>query len=117
MSGFESYADFLRDPFNGSGFLLTDEPGYRVWIRDRGDGVMEQCVITHVDPLLDSNAEARANNIGKRWGDGQVVGSVPLDVYFKSGLSEANTQRDKKWIANWWNNSDHQKFRRFEGTV
>ena len=114
---FESYRDFLADPFGGNGYLLTDEPDMRVWIRDRGDGVIEQCVVSNSDPILEDAARARSDNLNKRWGDGQVIGHVPLDLYFSSGLSEANAERDKKWIAKFWNDIDYSRLRTFEGRI
>jgi hypothetical protein len=114
---FDIASDFLADPFGGKGKLITATDDMRTWLHFREDGVIEQCVVTNTDPLLEETAQRRSENAGKRWGDGQAIGSVPLDLYFKSGLSEANTQRDTKWIKRWWNDADNKKLRTFEGNV
>lgn len=68
-----------------------------------------------MDELMKQNEMDRQANAGKRWGDGQVVGRVPLNLYYNSGLAEANRQRDKKFQQKFWTNSDNRKFRTFEG--
>lgn len=115
--GIQSYLDFLADPFGGDGRLITDEPDLRVWHRYNADGSIDQCEVVNSDPILEDNARKRSDNLNKRWGDGQAIGSVPLSVYFASGLAEANREGDTKWIKRWWNDSSHSKFRSFEGKV
>jgi hypothetical protein len=68
-----------------------------------------------MDELMRQNEIDRRANAGKRWGDGQVVGRVPMNLYYSSGLAEANRQRDKGFVKRFWENSDHKKFRTFEG--
>jgi hypothetical protein len=114
---FDIATDFLADPFGGRGKLITATADMRTWLHFREDGVIEQCVVTNTDPHLEETARLRSENAGKRWGDGRSIGSVPLDLYFKSGLSEANTQRDKAFIRRFWNDADHKKLRTFEGRI
>lgn len=61
--------------------------------------------------LVRENAIARAESDGKRMGDIVRQAQVPLNVYYDSGLAEANAQGDRKFISKWLNNPDHEKFR------
>jgi hypothetical protein len=68
------------------------------------------------DDLMDLNAERRAENAGKRWGDGAVAASIPLNVYFDK-FAEARQNNDSKYIKKLLNDSDFSKFRTKEGKL
>jgi hypothetical protein len=68
------------------------------------------------DDLMDLNAERRAENAGKRWGDGAVAASIPLNVYFDK-FAEARQNNDSKYIKKLLNDSDFSKFRTKEGQL
>ena len=72
--------------------------------------------ISHVDALIRDNKQAQAETAGKRWGGGQSVASIPLDLYYRE-LDPAVQQDDKKYLSRWLNNSEHRDFRRKEGSV
>ncbi len=70
-----------------------------------------------VDGLIDQNAEVR-NIAEKQWrGDYHRVASIPLNVLWDSGLVEAQSQNDDKWISNWLNDGDNRAWRTKEGQV
>lgn len=75
------------------------------------------CTQTPVDGLFDRNRELYANSLSKRWGDGQVAASIPLDVYYASGYAEADKNGDDKWKKRFLNDPDNRKFRTFKGRV
>jgi hypothetical protein len=68
------------------------------------------------DDLMDLNAERRAENAGKKWGDGAVAASVPLNFYFQH-MAEARQNGDSKYIKKLLNDSDFSKFRTKEGKL
>ena len=106
------------DPANpGPWVMVEDNEFFRRWEADLGDYVLARTEHKNTEQLLKDNHEALAANEGKRWGDGQVIGSVPMNVYFQSGLAEANKQRDIGFIRRWWDDPDHAKFRKFKGTI
>lgn len=69
-----------------------------------------------VDKILDANKADQADLAGKKWGDGQRVASIPLNVYFEQ-LNEASRQGDDKYLSRWLNDSDNAAFRVKEGRV
>ena len=100
------------------------DDGVETWHRyeTTPDGVTKLHVREEWDPawqqaLLDRAAAERAANAGKRWGDGQVIGRLPLTLYFNSGMAKARVQGDTTWIKRFWNDSEHSKLRTFEGKV
>lgn len=107
---------FGPDPFGGKGFLMSEEWDKRVWACFDEDGILQTCTETYVEPVLEANAALRAENQGKRWGNGQIVASIPTDILYRE-LMPAQIQGDRKYVKKWLNDSDHAAFRTFEGTV
>ncbi|MFN3169291.1 MAG: hypothetical protein ACE37E_01205 [Hyphomicrobiales bacterium] len=107
------------DPLNsGAWVLVEDTPDFTRYELDLGDGkIIRRTEHKRTDALLAANSMDLSANQGKRWGDGQVFGRVPLNIYYSSGLAEANKQGDSKFVSRWWNDSDNAKFRTFEGKV
>jgi hypothetical protein len=107
------------DPANpGPWKLLSENEDYRYWVTliEDGSAVMKTEHKGTVQ-LLEDNQRALNDSDGQQWGDGQVFGSVPTDVYFKSGLAEANKQRDKGFQRRFWNDFDNRKYRKFKGMI
>ena len=69
------------------------------------------------EKMIEDNQRRFNESEGKRWGDGQEAGRMPLDLYFKLGLDKANKQRDLKYQRKIWNDPDYRKFRTFKGTI
>jgi len=62
--------------------------------------------------------EAIRNEAGRAWkGDWHRVASIPLNVLHDSGLVEAQTQGDDKFVKRWMNDSDNRAWRTKDGTV
>ena len=98
--------------------LVEDNEFFTRYEADLGDGkTIRRTEQKHTDVMLDQIHEAAMNWQNRRWGDGAVVGRVPLNLYYSSGLAEASRQRDKKFVAKFWNDLDHRKLRIKGGTV
>lgn len=69
-----------------------------------------------VDNLIKENKMHQNALYGQKWGEGQRVASIPLNVYFEK-LAEASIQKDDKYISKWLNDSDNSAFRVKEGRV
>lgn len=113
-------AGFGPDPFGGKGFLVIDRPDKRVWacVEEVAPGKQrwDYCTQTLVDPLLEANKIAYDESDGKTWGDGKVVASIPLDMYFRE-LVPAKKNGDTAFIKRWLNDPDHRAFRTFKGQI
>ncbi|CAN7494528.1 hypothetical protein LJR231_003465 [Phyllobacterium sp. LjRoot231] len=107
----------MSDVYEGDWRLFSHDPvtGTKKWYLDMGTHYVIRSD-TPVDELLDLNAEKLNDSTGKRFGDGQVVGSIPMDIY-QSQLAEASKNGDQAYIRRWLNDSDHQKFRTFRGRL
>lgn len=107
--------DFWADPFNGEGVLIVDRADKRTWVRcDEAGNPVEECTLHYVDPLLEANRVAYNDSFGKRWGDGQVAASIPLDLYFRK-IVPMKKAGDDAAIKRWLNDSDNRAFRTFKG--
>jgi hypothetical protein len=69
-----------------------------------------------VDNIVNDNKVAQAELAGKRWGDGQRIASIPLNVYFDQ-LEQAHKEGDDKYVSRWLNDGDNAAFRVKEGRV
>jgi hypothetical protein len=104
--------------FDGEWQLMPNsQPGTLKWIK----AVSPTEFIVKTQTLMPSlvaeeNAKDLAASEGKRWGDGQVIGRVPLDMYHKK-LVEPTRQKDKKWLSRFWNDPDNRAWRTFKGNV
>jgi hypothetical protein len=66
---------------------------------------------------LEQASMERSLKAGKSWGDGQVIGRVPLALYFSSGMAQARQNHDETWIKRFWNDSDNKYLRTKEGQL
>jgi acyl carrier protein phosphodiesterase len=70
-----------------------------------------------VDNLISQNEQTR-NSAEKAWtGDWHRVASVPLNVFYDSGLAEAQNQGDRKFVSRFLNDGDNRAWRTREGNV
>lgn len=109
--------DFGTDPFGGRGTVLTRSPTSIMWICEVSPGVYQTCEDTFIDPFLEENAIARSENAGKRWGDGRVVASMPVEMHLNGYYAEARKAGDEKAAKRWLNDRDNYKLRTFEGNL
>ena len=69
--------------------------------------------------FLEANKRAYDDSQGKRFGDGKVVASIPLNVLFdpNSQLAQKMREGDEEHLKWWLNKSEHARpFKRFRGT-
>lgn len=110
--------DFFEDPFGGEGFLMSDTETKRVWVRFNEDGSpRDMCTVENIDPVLERNQQLYNDSIGKRWGDGRIVASIPESIYWRGDFAKARENQDQKWIKRFLNDSDNQKLRTFKGNI
>jgi hypothetical protein len=109
---------FLDDPFGGKGSLILNRPDKRVWIMEdpHTPGLWHQSTLTCIDPLLEANKAELTESNGKTFGDGKVIGRLPLDIWFRKMLP-AKQQGDTAWIKRFWNDPDNRAFRSFRGNI
>ncbi len=110
----------MTDPlWNGEWMHIHSDPysGAQTYIKDNGDGTSTIKKITPVEQILDSAAADRSANAGRKWGDGQIIGTIPDTIFYTTGYAEAKKNNDDKWLRRFWNNSDYQKLRTFEGKL
>jgi hypothetical protein len=69
-----------------------------------------------VQSLVDDNAALLNASQGRRFGEGQRVASIPLNLFYDQ-LHEAQMQGDENYISRWLNDGDNRAFRTFEGTI
>ena len=72
-----------------------------------------------IDAMIEDNRQAFNDSETKRFGDGQIVGRIPLNVLYdpKTQLAEKLREGDKDHMK-WWLNSDEARpYRRFRGRV
>ncbi len=99
-------------------FVVSDDGVVCKSARFNADGsinVRQELYAT--DALLKQIAEERAATAGKGWGTGQIIGRVPLALYHSSGLAQASTQRDMRFIKRFWDDPDHKALRIKEGNL
>ncbi|MEK1929621.1 MAG: hypothetical protein AAAC47_07495 [Pararhizobium sp.] len=99
-------------------FEVTDH--YRRWTAQLDDGrtVMKTEYLGDAE-LVRANQELLRASEGKRWGDGQVVGRIPLNVLYSSQhqIAEKLKEGDRDHIR-WWLNSEHAlPYRTFKGKI
>ena len=91
----------------------------RIWL----DPERTQCIVRteHLasDALIDANRQSFDDSQGRRFGDGKVVGRIPLNVLYapQNQLVEKLKEGDKDH-AKWWLNSEAARpFRTFRGNI
>jgi hypothetical protein len=103
-----------------TGALLRETPSHRYWLAFLPDG--KQVIKTEFladDELIEDNKRLYNESEGKRWGDGQVVGRIPLNVLYSSQhqIVEKLQEGDRDHIK-WWLNSEHARpYRTFKGRI
>ena len=110
--------DLLKD----GDWILIDYhsiSGSYLWMLDcPGDEVITK-VTTDIEDTLQTNQELynESQVTHKRFGDGQAVATIPLDLFFKNDLHLAEKQGDDRYIKKFLNDFDNRPFRSFRGKV
>lgn len=99
----------LRNPKALDWHLFQETPAFRRYLAFLPDGrqVMKTEYLAD-DALVEQNKFLRNESDGTKWGDGQVVGRIPLNVLFSSQhqIAEKLREGDRDHIK-WWLNSEH----------
>lgn len=109
----------MAEVYDGEWQLLSEdkEAGVRKWIMAIDENNFVVKTETWVPSLVaEANAQIMADNVGKRWGDGQVFARVPLHIKFGE-LAEPTKQQDTKWLKRYWNDPANAWMRTFPGKV
>lgn len=103
------------DPFKGAGKVVKRTADKVVWMLET-DEHQVFCTQSLVDPILEANQARLNESQGKRWGDGQIVASIPLDFYYDR-IAPAKKAGDEAYVKRILNDGDFSKFRTFGGRV
>jgi hypothetical protein len=95
--------------------LVTDNGWSRVYELDMGSHVVQKTEFENADGMLAEAERVRSIKAGQRWGDGQVVGSIPMNLYYASGMAEASRQRDVAFQRKFYR--EHPKLKKFDGDL
>lgn len=89
---------------------------YVHWInRENGVGFRKTENLAE-DALLESNRERLNDSQGRRFGDGKVVASIPLNVFYRDFARRLKDGDED--FAKWWLNHDQNRpYRTFRGRV
>lgn len=109
----------MSDAITGEWFVTYDDGLVRRSVRFHADGskIDVKMEAYGTDAVLEQAKSDRSANTGKRWGGGQVIGRLPLSLYFSTGMAEARRQGDERWIKRFWSDPDHKNLRTFEGEI
>lgn len=66
--------------------------------------------------LLEDNKRSLNDSDGQRFGEGKIVGRIPLNVLYRD-LAPYMKQGDKDHLKWWLNRDDNRMFRTFRGKV
>lgn len=68
------------------------------------------------DALLAQNKESLNDSYGQRFGDGKIVGRVPLNVFYRD-FAPRLKEGDDDFVKWWLNNDQNRPYRTFRGRV
>ena len=68
------------------------------------------------DELISRNRESFNDSHGKRFGDGKIVASVPLNVFYRDFASRLK-DGDEDFVKHWLNSDQNRPYRTFRGRV
>lgn len=89
---------------------------YVYWV-DKANGVGFRKTENLVEEdLLAQNRERLNDSQGQRFGDGKVVASVPLNVFYRDFASRLR-EGDTDFMRWWLNNDENRPYRTFRGKV
>lgn len=110
----------MTKEWDGNWRLIDWDPfsGISEWWLYHDDGSFTIRKVQHnTHAILQANANERAENAGKRWGDGRKVATIPLTVFNALGLDDAIANKDSGYLKKKLNDADFKNFRTFEGNL
>lgn len=108
----------MADIYDGAWKLVNHDAqtGRTVWVLHE-DGKTHFRTDYPVESIIDANKEAASAASGTRWGDWTRIASVPLNIFHGSGLTDALTQDDDRFVKRFLNDGDNRAWRTREGNV
>jgi len=89
---------------------------YVYWMdREKGLGFRKTENLAE-DELLARNQDSFNESHGKRFGDGKVIGRIPMNVFYRDFASRLK-EGDQDFVKWWLNNADNRPYRTFRGRV
>lgn len=84
-----------------------------------GDTLIVRQYYEAAPQLFEQNAKLRNETSGKRWGDGQIVASIPLPELFSDNtyVGRAFKQGDMQSVKKFLNDPDNIRYRLKEGNL
>jgi hypothetical protein len=107
------------DPIHdGDWCLLCRDPqtGDTIWFNDKVVPMVYRYQ-QDVEPTLIMNKAIKDGTEGRRFGDYNLIGSVPDHIAEASGLNEAWRHKDKKFFNRFFNDGDLAAFKGTRGRV
>jgi hypothetical protein len=113
-------ADPSRIPDDQWEYEGQSSDGLRVhyihWV-DRERGIFFRKTENLAEPaMLEENRQLLDDSQSKRFGDGKVVGRIPLNVFYRDFASRLK-EGDEDFMKWWLNNGDNRPYRTFRGRV
>lgn len=107
----------MSETYDGEWQLVKQTPFERVWLMavDENNFVAKRETIAH-SLQAEANAVDYNASEGKRWGEGQVMARVPLDIYYRDVLPR-KLAGDTAGLKRYWNDPDNRWMRTFKGRV
>lgn len=108
----------MADVYDGPWRLFNYDylTGRSIWVLHE-DGKIHFRVDYPVENLIRSNAEANAETSRHKFGEFVRVAAIPTNIYYDSGLNQAQNEGDRAFVKRWLNDSDNQKWRTHEGHI
>ena len=89
---------------------------YVYWIdRENGVGFRKTENLVEAD-LLESNRESLNESQAQRFGDGKIVGRVPLNIFYRD-FAKRLKDGDEDYVKWWLNNEQNRPYRTFRGRI
>jgi hypothetical protein len=89
---------------------------YVHWIdREKGLGFRKTENLVE-EELLARNRESLNESHGKRFGDGKIIASVPLNVFYRD-FAKRLKDGDDDFVKHWLNHENNRPYRTFRGKV
>jgi hypothetical protein len=108
----------MNPAFNWSLFDDDREIGRKVWLGFDEKGQLRAAHVEQdVDQIIEENKTLMDLSMGRKFGDYNLVASVPLTFFEQKGLDQAIDAGDRKYLSKVLNDSDHAGFRTSRGKV
>lgn len=109
-----------RDIHGGDWELFEQTPDfrrYRLWIDDKT--YIQKTEFLADEALVEQNRQSFDASQGKRFGDGQIVGRIPLNILYgsKSEVAAKLKEGDRDHLKWWLNSEQGRPWRSFRGRL